>query len=176
MSRFFVLFLLTLTLLFSKNIEEFPFIGVTVGIHTIDIVPITPTNPISPAVDVSSSEDETTVGIRYGKQTLDWRTMFTLSGNKDYQSFSLEIDKILMDDLFGMPELRPYLGATVGYLHYDNDAFLNDDGIYYGGNFGFLVYVTDSIDADISYHYYKLQDMEPLDTLQGGTLGIHYFY
>ena len=166
MSRIFILFSLTFTLLFSQNVEEFPFIGVTVGVHTIDIKPI--------AAD-PSSPDETTIGIRFGKQNLDWRTMFTLEGNNDYQSFSLEIDRILLDQLFGMPEFRPYLGATVGYLHYDNDP-IDDDSLYYGGNFGFLVYVTDDIDADISYHYYKVQDMEPLDSMQGGTLGIHYFY
>lgn len=165
MSRIFILFSLTCTLLFSQSLEEFPLIGVTVGVHTMDIDPI---------ADVSSP-DETTVGIRFAKQTIDWRTMFTLEGNSHYQSFSLEVDKILLDELFGMPELRPYLGATVGYLHYENGP-IDDDGLYYGGNFGFLVYVTDDIDADISYHYHKIQDMEPLDSMQGGTLGIHYFY
>ena len=165
MSRIFILFSLTFTLLFSQNLEEFPFIGVTVGVHTIDIDPIAD----------KSSPDETTGGIRFGKQTIDWRTMFTLEGNNNYQSFSLEVDKILLDELFGMPELRPYLGATVGYLHYENGS-IDDDSFYYGGNFGFLVYVTDDIDADLSYHYHKIQDMELLDTMQGGTLGIHYFY
>ncbi len=166
MSRIIILFALTLTLLFSQDIEDFPFIGVTVGVHAIDI---------DPSADISS-RDETTVSIRFGKQNLDWRTMFTMSGNKNLQSFTLEIDKILVDQLFGMPEFRPYLGASVGYLHYDDNDLLDNEGFFYGGNFGFLIYVTDDIDADISYHYHKIQDMEPLDSMQGGTLGIHYFY
>lgn len=168
MSRIFILFSLTFTLLFSQSLEEFSFIGVTVGVHTIDIDPI---------ADRSSPDktDETTGGIRFGKQTIDWRTMFTLEGNSNYQSFALEIDKILLDDLFGMPEFRPYLGATLGYIHYE-DGPIDGDGFYYGGNAGLLVYITDDIDADLSYHYHKIDGLEPLDSMQGGTLGIHYFY
>ncbi len=168
MSRIFILFALLFTTLFAgKGVEDFSFIGVTVGVHSVDIQ----------SIEDPRKETETTFGIRYGQQSLDWRTMFSIAGNKDIQTFSLEIDKILMDNIFGMPEFRPYLGATVGYIHYDSfNADLNNDGLFWGGNLGFIIYATDNIDADISYHFYMAEDMKPLDDLQGGTLSIHYFY
>lgn len=168
MSKLLVVFSLFLTTLFANQAAEtFPFLGLTVTTDTIDFK----------SDSNISDEKETTFGIRYGKQTLDWRTMFTISGNNTVQNFSVEIDKILMDDMFGYPEVRPYLGATVGYMRYDKDFLTDRDyGFYYGGNFGFLIYITDYVDADISYHYYNVDDIEPLRSMQGASFGIHYFY
>jgi hypothetical protein len=47
---------------------------------------------------------------------------------------------------------------------------------YYGLNIGFLFYVTDDIDLDIGYHYYFMDRLEPLDTMNGPTFSLHYFY
>ena len=167
MLRLSLLFTLLFSTIFaSSKIEEFPFLGVTVATHTISLK--SQANRKDP--------HETSLAIRYGKQTLDWRTMFTLSGNSHFQSFSMEIDKILLDDLFGMPEFRPYLGATLGYLHYEDFLTTDNDGFYYGGNVGLLIYVTDNIDADLSYHYYSIEELDTLDKMQGAELGIHFFY
>lgn len=162
MRKFIVLLSLLFTTLFAQqDAEQFHFVGLTVSTDSMDFE----------SISNLSSQDETAFGIRYGRQTLDWRTVFTLSGNGDLQTFALEVDKILVDALFGMPEIRPYLGASVGYLHYEED-----DGYYYGGNFGFLLYATDTIDVDLAYHYYKVEKLEPMDTMQGANLSIHYFY
>jgi len=162
MQKFIVLLSLLFTTLFAQqDAEQFHFVGLTVSTDSMDFE----------SISNLSSQDETAFGIRYGRQTLDWRTVFTLSGNGDLQTFALEVDKILVDALFGMPEIRPYLGASVGYLHYEED-----DGYYYGGNFGFLLYTTDTIDVDLAYHYYKVDKLEPMDTMQGANLSIHYFY
>jgi hypothetical protein len=162
LKKIFVLFaFLSATLFAQQDTEEFHFVGLTVSTDAMDFESI---------VDMPS-QDETAFGFRYGRQTLEWRTVFTLSGNKDLQNFGLEVDKILVDELFGMPEIRPYLGASVGYLNYEEN-----DGYYYGGNFGFLLYATDTIDVDLSYHYYQVNKLEPLDTMQGASLSIHYFY
>ena len=167
MSKFIVLFTFLFTTIFAQeDLEQFPFIGVTLASHSIDFKSITDT----------SSQDETVLGLRYGKQTLDWRTVFTLSGNNDFQTFALEIDRILLDELFGTPKIRPYLGAAIGYLHYDENDSLDSDGFYYGGNFGFLIYATATIDVDLSYHYYKVSGLDPLDTMQGASLSLHYFF
>ncbi len=167
MSKFIVFCAITTSILLAKQpLETFPFLGFTISPDKIGI---------NSSVNNSTSK-ETNFGIRYGKQTLDWRTMFTLSANNNLQNFSLEIDKILMDDMFGFPEVRPYLGATVGFLHFEDDFSDDKNGLTYGGNFGFLLYVTDNIDADISYHYFNVQEIEPLRTMQGASFGIHYFY
>jgi len=167
MSKLVVLFTLFVTTLFSnQEPESFPFFALTASQYQIDF------NTISNI----ATEKEVLVGLRYGQQTVDWRTMFTFSGQKKIQEFTLEIDKILMDDMFGYPEVRPYLGATLGYLHYENDTLEEENGFYYGAAFGFLIYLTDNIDLDISYHYKKISDMEPLKSIKGPSFGIHYFY
>lgn len=167
MSKLILLFTFLFTTTFAQEeLEQFPFMGLTVASHSIDFKSITDT----------SSQDEAVLGLRYGKQTLNWRTVFTLSGNSDFQTFAVEIDKILLDDLFGTPKIRPYLGATVGYLHYDTISSLESDGFYYGGNFGFLIYATANVDIDLSYHYYKVSDLDPADTMQGANLSLHYFF
>jgi hypothetical protein len=164
MSKFIIICALLFTSLQAYE-ESFPFLGVSISTQTVDLKPTS-----------ASSQRETTLNVRYGQQTLDWRTTFAIGGNGSFQTFSLEIDKILLDNMFGMPELRPYLGATVGYINYKDNAILNDNGLYYGGNFGFIVYVTDSIDADVSYHYYGFDNLAPLDIMQGGTIGFNFFY
>lgn len=167
MSRYILLFTFLLTTLFAQqDNEQFPFIGVTLTTHSIDLDSNMQT----------SSQNETILGIRYGKQTLDWRTVFTLSGNNDLQNFAIEIDKILLDELFGTSKVRPYLGATLGYLHYENDYSSDNSGFYYGGNFGFLLYATDRVDIDLSYHYHKVSGLDPVDTMQGANLSLHYFF
>ena len=162
LKKTFILFAFLSTLLLAQQkAEEFHFIGLTISTDSMEY---------ESNANIAN-QDETTFGFRYGRQTLDWRTVFTLSGNGDVQNFGLEVDKILVDALFGMPEIRPYLGATVGYLNYEES-----DGYYYGGNFGFLLYATDTVDVDLSYHYYQVNKLEPLDTMQGASLSIHYFY
>jgi len=162
MLKFVVTFFLLVTVLFAQqNNEEFHFVGLTVSIDSMKFE----------SESSMPGQDETSFGFRYGRQTREWRTIFSLCGNSDLQNFSLEVDKILVDELFGMPEIRPYLGGTVGYLQYENN-----DGYYYGGNFGFLLYASDTVDVDLSYHYYRTGNLEPLDTMQGASLSIHYFY
>ena len=166
MKRVTLLFLLTCSLLFSEKMEEYPFLGITISTQTTDIVDVS---------DIDS-QTETSVGIRYGRQTIDWRTMFTFEYVSDiYRSFSVEIDKILMDDMFGYPEVRPYVGAVGGivtYLGGDDEA----STYFYGANAGFIIYATDNIDADISYYYNKVQDFVDIDEMQGMTFALHYFY
>jgi len=164
MSKITLIFLFIFTSLAAQETEEFPFLGITVSTQSIDI-------------ENTNNPKETSVGLRYGKQTLDWRTMLTYEfSSNGYQMFGMEIDKILMDEIMGMPEFRPYLGASVGYFKYDNDALTEDSGLYYGANTGFIIYATDNMDADLSYHYYKVNSIDELDNIQGATFSLHYFY
>jgi len=164
MSKIIILFLLSISLLTANEIEEFPFLGITVSTQSVDLKDI-------------NDQKNTTIGIRYGKQTVDWRTMFTYEYKSGlYKSFSMEIDNILLDELFGMPEYRPYIGASIGTLKYEDDSLTDNSGYFYGAHVGLLMYVTDNIDADLSYHFYQVEDIEGVDNIQGGTLSLHYFY
>lgn len=162
MLRFIIRLSFLLTALFAQqNAEEFHFIGLTTSIDSMQFE----------SQSSLPDQDETSFGFRYGRQTLEWRTVFTLCGNGDLMNVGVEVDKILLDALFGMPQIRPYLGASAGYLQYEKE-----DGYYYGGNFGFLLYASDTVDIDLSYHYYQINKAEPLDSMQGAGLSIHYFY
>lgn len=191
MLRILLLTALLFTSILAKEVEEYPFIGVTISTQDISI---------------SSVEDDNidqTFGVRYGRQTQDWRTMFTYGRGDNFENFSLEVDRYIADGLFGMPEYRPYVGLTIGKLNYSNTGIVStedinttstDDnnvtttvittqtkdsdtsGYYYGLNLGLTVYVADKIDADISYYYYQVEDFEFLNTMQGVTFALHYFY
>jgi len=78
MSRVLILLLLTFSSLFSEEIEEFPFIGVTVSYESSDILTTT---------DEVNTEKNTNIGIRYGQQTVDWRSMLTYSRSKNQKFF-----------------------------------------------------------------------------------------
>ena len=162
MLRILLVSLLFLTQLFSQSSQKFPFIGLSASAQIIDLH--------------SNNEQSTSIGLRYGKQTLDWRTIFSYDYSKECQTFSVEIDKILLDELFGTPKVRPYLGANVGILKLDYDSLVDTNGYYYGANTGFIFYASDNIDIDLTYHYYAVQGIESVDKKQGLTLAIHYFY
>ncbi|MEA1880409.1 MAG: hypothetical protein U9N11_07180 [Campylobacterota bacterium] len=191
MLRTFLLTTLLFTSIFAKEVEEYPFIGVTISTQDISIN------------SVENDNIDQTFGIRYGRQTQDWRTMFTYGRGDNFENFSLEVDRYIADGLFGKPEYRPYVGLTVGKLNYSNTGIVatedinttrTDDnnvtttvvttqtkdsdtsGYYYGANLGLTVYIADKVDADISYYYYQVEDFEFLNTMQGVTFALHYFY
>jgi len=192
MTKIFVLFLFLFNTLFAEQ-ETFPFIGVTVSTQTIDLQSIV-TDPPN-RLNNPASTKKTTYGVQYGVQTQDYRTTFTAEGNSDFQSIDVEVDYIFMDSMFSTAKLRPYVGATLGYMNYDEELITqynenriakneeNDknttirpsDG-YYGLDLGILFYVSDNIDLDVSYHYYFMDRLEPLDTMRGLTFSLHYFY
>jgi len=167
MSRVLILFLLAISSLFSKEIEEFPFIGVTISYESSDI--LTTTNAIN-------TEKNTNIGIRYGQQTVDWRSMFTYSRSNNQKFFVAEIDKILLDEIYGSPMFRPYVGLSLGAVHFDNQNFVDNTMYFYGFNAGLIIYATDNIDADLSYHYYETFDDTEVANMEGPTLSLHYFY
>jgi len=190
MMRFLILFIFLFNTLFAES-ESFPFIGVTVSTQTVDLRPIIK----GTGVERPTSINETTFGLQFGVQTKDYRTTFTAEGNNHFQTIDVEVDYILFDKMFGTPKIRPYVGATLGYIiynkelitQYNEDRIINDmnndrntsisnsDG-YYGLDLGFLLYVTDEIDLDVGYHYYFMDRLEPLDTMSGATFSLHYFY
>jgi opacity protein-like surface antigen len=143
--------------------EQFPFIGASIRYHEA-----------SP--NTLENTTHTTGAFHVGKQTMHWRTTFSLEYGNDYGTVGLHVDYILLDEMFGTPKLRPYLGANINYLHYEHDNIDDSNGYSYGGQAGFIIYATDTMDIDIGYHYNLVQQIEGLDHIQGATFSIHYFY
>jgi len=174
MFRTLIVSLLFLTSLFGESSKDFSFMGLSVATQNINI-------------DPGGSSWEGGFALKYGQQSLDWRTVFNLDYTNDsYYGAFVEIDKILLDNMFGTAKLRPYLGGVAGYMKFNKDK-LNlppeeselveeTNGFYFGGNFGFIIYATDDIDIDLSYHYYKVQNLDFLNDLHGASLGAHYFF
>ena len=163
MLRIILLFTILSTSIFAQDDEEFSFMGLTASYNVFELIQ-------------ADDKKQTTIGIRYGKQTIEWRTMFSYQGNNDLQTFELEVDKLIEDDIFNIPELRLYLGGTFGGIEYKGISNKESQGKYYGGNIGFLIYVTDKIDADIGYHYYSTSSFDVINKIKGLTLSLHYFY
>jgi hypothetical protein len=88
----------------------------------------------------------------------------------------MQIDNILLDEIMGNPEYRPYLGFSAGAIEYKDDALTETKGYFYGVHAGLLVYVTDTIDADISYNHYNIIDIKSVDKMSGASFSLHYFY
>ena len=168
MPRILFVSLLFLTFLFGESDQKFSFVGVSASTQSIN-------------TDLGDSSWKGGFGLKYGQQSLDTRTLFTLDYTQDaYYGASVEIDKILLDNMFGTPKLRPYLGGVVGYMHFDDDEVskLYDDmnGFYLGGNFGFIIYAADNIDVDVGYHYYQVGNLDFMNDLHGASLSAHYFF
>jgi hypothetical protein len=183
MSRFFILFIFLFNSL-SADQEQFGFIGLIGSSDKVSFVSDADLN----------NETETAFGLRFGRQTQDYRTVFTVAGSSNQQSVAVEADVFITDDMFGVPEIRPYLGGTLGYMNYDEDQLdiyredlpvdingsrpTDTSGLFYGLNVGFVFYVTDNIDLDVSYHYYFIDknDLDPLENMHGVSVALHYFY
>jgi len=192
MIRLLILFTFLFHTLDARE-ESYPFFGVTTSLHTINFKPIVTESPNR--LSLSDSESITNFGIQYGMQTKDYRTTFSYDYSSDFQTFDIGVDYFLMDSMFGTAKVRPYIGGTLGYILYDktlivqynenrilaNESNANDTTVstsdgYYGFDTGFVFYITDNIDLDISYHYYVMDRLEPLDRMTGLSFSIHYFY
>jgi hypothetical protein len=175
-----ILFLFLSTALLAQKDEQFPFIGLSVSTQTIGFSDRNNTRGFDTT--------ETGLSLRYGKQTQEWRTIFGADYHTDsYSGVFVEVDKILFDEMFGTPKLRPYLGMTAGYMYVnetdrvplqpgESEDDLEQNGFYFGGNFGFIIYAGDTVDIDISYHYYKIENLDYLDDMHGAEVAVHYFF
>jgi len=150
----------------GKEGERFPFIGI-VGSYNTSVV----------GSGLTDTNDKT-FGIRYGQQTIDWRGMLTYEFKMDgLETVGIEVDRIISDTVFGSPKFRSYIGLSLGKLDYDSNEIEDiTSGFYFGINGGFILYSTDVLDIDISYHSYKVQDIEGLDSIKGGNVALHYFF
>ena len=128
--------------------------------------------------------DKGVYGIRVGLQTNVWRTMFTYEGNFDsYQAFLIEADRTIVAGLIG-GKGRIYLGASGGWIEYYGEKNLDngftvdfkDYGYAYGGNIGFMLYLTDRVDLSLEYRYLFTSSSCTLNDIQGPGIALHYFF
>ncbi len=128
--------------------------------------------------------DQTAIGgIRVGMQNSVWRTMFTFEADfESYQAFLIEADRTIAAGLFG-GKGRIYLGVSGGWLEfYGEKTIVNevlefeDYGYAYGGNLGFMYYLSDRVDLSIDYRYLFTSGSCTYDNIQGPSISLHYFF
>lgn len=131
----------------------------------------------------NTSAGKGVLGVCAGLQTNVWRTTFTYESNFDsYQAFLMEADRTILAGMMG-GKGRIYLGVSGGWIGFYGDK-LQDDiivefkdyGYAYGGNIGFMYYLSDRIDLSIDYRYLFTSSSCTLDDIQGPTISLHYFF
>ena len=157
--------------------EKYAFAGIT-GSY-LNLVQVYGTEDIY----LDSYDWQGLLGVRAGMQTNVWRTMFTYENNFDtYQAFLIEADRTILAGMMG-GKGRIYLGASGGWIGYYGDK-LQDDiivefkdyGYAYGGNVGFMFYLSDRIDLSIDYRYLFTSSSCTLDDIHGSSISLHYFF
>jgi opacity protein-like surface antigen len=173
--------------------ETYPFFGISTSLQTIDLQSLVTDAPNR--LENPESVDITSFALKYGMQTKDYRTTFSYEVSDEFQTFDISVDYIVMDKMFGTAKVRPYVGMTLGYILYDKativgynenrisenesagtDTVISTSDGYYGFDAGLVFYINDNMDLDIGYHYYLMDRLEPLDTMSGLTVSLHYFY
>jgi hypothetical protein len=158
------------------NTEQYAFVGVEYAYQNLE--------------QTLESEDiyfpevgQSLFGLRFGFQNRVWRTMFTYEDNfASYRAFLIEADRTVLAGMMG-GKGRIYLGVSGGWIEYYGDRTILDDtvefedyGYAYGGNVGFMYYITDRIDLSFEYRYLFTSSSYTLDTIQGPGIALHYFF
>ena len=149
-------------------------------------------------------EDKGVFGFRMGMQNNVWRTIFTYESNfNEYQAFLIEADRTVVAGLLG-GKGRIYLGVSGGWVRYGADIVVASDdtnttdapipepfgdeqnpdlvinqvsdGYAYGGNIGFMYYLSDQVDISIEYRYLIIDKINLFDHIQGPSVSLHYFF
>lgn len=119
-------------------------------------------------------------GIRIGAQNDSWRTMivFDYFDSKDddqnYEKGLIELDYYLYNAESDMASFRPFIGLNVGYMNYESTN-IDENGFLYGGQAGFIIGLTESIDIDVMYRY-SLTSADKTDHVESLVVGFNYLY
>jgi len=109
-------------------------------------------------------------GIRMGAEKDDWRTtlLYSYYNNEDsgveetMHKGSMLLDYYILSTGSDAFTVKPYIGAHVGYMTYELSGHLNnglsanfadDSGIFYGGQAGVAMTISNVVQIDLSYRY-----------------------
>jgi len=123
-----------------------------------------------------------TIGLRYGMQSNNLRTSISYDyghkSNNSYHTLMMEIDTGVFGNTFVNSKLKPYMGASLGFIQHNNKNLISprDRGYLYGINTGLTYIVNDLIDLDLGYKFLKTEKLDNIDSINDLTFAMHYFY
>ena len=161
--------------------KQYAFGGLT-GSY-LNLIPTLPVYDGTGDLYLNPSEWTGFLGVRAGMQTNVWRTMFTYESNFDtYHAFMVEADRTILAGMMG-GKGRIYLGVSGGWIGHYGDKLqdgiiveFKDYGYAFGGNAGFMFYLSDRVDLSIDYRYLFTSSSCTLDDIHGPTISLHYFF
>ena len=118
-------------------------------------------------------------GLKLGAQNEEWRTTLALNyyDNEDedqnYEKANLMIDYFLVNSETSGMNIKPYIGASIGYMGYEA-TFIDQSDWVYGGQAG-IVLNSAMIDFDLSYRYSLFNGTEA-DTMGTIMFGANYLF
>ncbi len=158
---YLTLLLICFTPLLAKE-KSYSFIGIQTGISKID------------------NKDTPSIGVKYGIQQGNSRTSFIYSydkkGNDKFQMLLLQVDMGIFENAFRNSSIKPYLGATFGFVQAKNSQLVRDRGYAYGLNTGLAYILNNNFDLDLGYRYLKTSKLKNIDEINNLNLSMHYFY
>jgi len=167
------------------------------------------------SIDSSSAFE---YGVRLGAEKEDWRTtlLYTYYNNTEDRKYgdkeqdrevtmhkgSMLLDYFLWSTGSADYNVKPYIGAHIGYMSYEvsgvirqgtdlNVVYADDSGLFYGGQAGIAMTISEVVELDLSYKYSltSLDDMavsinDPslnnavtsIDHMGSVAFSINYFY
>jgi len=142
----------------------------------------------APSLGVDTS-NKTTIeyGIRLGAEKEEWRTTLLYTyGNDDNDGLdetmhkgSILLDYFIWNSGSNDYNVKPYIGAHVGYMSYTleqqnfqnsgiNVTVADDSGVFYGGQAGIAMTISEVVQLDLSYRY----SLTTLDNMAYDDAGI----
>jgi len=110
-------------------------------------------------------------GIRLGAEKEEWRTtlLYSYYNNEDegieetMHKGALLLDYFIWSSNSTDYNVKPYVGAHVGYMNYEasgdlagygiNQIYADDSGFYYGAQAGIAMTISEVVQLDLSYRY-----------------------
>ncbi len=161
MKNFLILLFIVLSLSNQASAQDNEKVYSFLGLHTA----------YSKYADQSTQSN----GIKYGKQSDEWRTgisyNYATDNKKTLQSLIMQMDSGIFSNLFQNIPLKPYAGFALGAMQYENDK-----GYLYGVDGGLTYFLNDEIDIDLGYRFMTTSKVLTVDSIKDLTLSLHYFY
>jgi len=155
------------------------FIGLEVGYNKIQGSRYMTPGDVDTYFEFYEGED-VEFGVRIGAQNDEWKStvLFDYFDSQDHdqntEKLLLLVDYSLWNTQVNDIEIKPYLGANVGYMNYES-TLIEESGFLYGTQAGVALSLSEIIEVDLSYRY-SLMSMDTVDHTESVFFGLNYLY